>query len=186
MLIDCDCVVTLLSILACNAIAVPLSPAFPVGELKYIMDNSQASVLLSTEKFADKARELVQTGLAREPALDIMGKIRVGGTAPGRIEVEDVRQDSLGGMMLYTSGTTSRPVCTSLARPYSGRLTRAERRPHPAIGAVGAGIVASGSVAVQPRRPAAASAAAAPHPRDGECDSGAGRGGLVHRVHVPV
>ncbi|RMJ25451.1 AMP-binding enzyme [Aspergillus sp. HF37] len=104
-----DYVVTLLSILACNAIAVPLSPAFPVGELKYIMDNSQASVLLSTEKFADKARELVQTGLVREPALDIMGKIKAGGTAPGTVEVEDVRQDSLGGMMLYTSGTTSRP-----------------------------------------------------------------------------
>lgn len=80
------------------------------------MDNSQASVLLSTEKFADKARELAQAGLDRAPALDIMGKVKVGRTAPGRIEVEDVRQDSLGGMMLYTSGTTSRPVRTSLAR----------------------------------------------------------------------
>lgn len=70
-------------------------------------------MLLSTEKFADKARELVQAGLDREPTLDIMRKIKVGGTAPGKLEFEDLRQASLGGMMLYTSGTTSRPVCPS-------------------------------------------------------------------------
>lgn len=100
---------TLLSILACNAIAVPLSPAFPVGELKYIMDNSQAGVLLSTERFRDKAFEVMKAGLDRVPAVDIMRKIATGGSGE-KVELED-GEHSAGGMMLYTSGTTSRPVC---------------------------------------------------------------------------
>lgn len=109
----------LLSILACNAIALPLSPAFPTGELKYIMDNSQAKVLLSTEKFAHKARDVMNSGLNREPKLDIVQKIKAGGSV-SRVEFEGLG-DQAGGMMLYTSGTTSRPVCLlPMARQDSG------------------------------------------------------------------
>lgn len=101
----------LLSILASNAIALPLSPAFPTGELKYIMDNSQAKVLLSTEKFANKAQEVMKAGLDVEPRLDIMEKIKAGGSVSG-VAFEGLGAQA-GGMMLYTSGTTSRPVCLS-------------------------------------------------------------------------
>ncbi|PYH64131.1 acyl-CoA synthetase [Aspergillus vadensis CBS 113365] len=104
-----DYVVTLLSILASDAIALPLSPAFPVGELKYIMDNSQAKVLLATEKYAAKAQELVKAGLDREPVLDIKDKIKVGASNTGSVSLEDIGVESRGGMMLYTSGTTNRP-----------------------------------------------------------------------------
>ncbi|OJJ66522.1 hypothetical protein ASPBRDRAFT_200846 [Aspergillus brasiliensis CBS 101740] len=104
-----DYVVTLLSILASDAIALPLSPAFPVGELKYIMDNSQAKVLLATEKYAGKAQELVKAGLDREPVLDIKEKIKVGANNTSSVSLEDIKVESRGGMMLYTSGTTNRP-----------------------------------------------------------------------------
>ncbi|PKY00510.1 putative AMP-binding enzyme [Aspergillus campestris IBT 28561] len=104
-----DYVVTLLAILANDAIALPLSPAFPVGELKYIMDNSQAKVLLTSEKFESKARGVVEAGLDRPPVVEVMGKFLEGGPAPGDVQLEDLVGGSNGGMMLYTSGTTNRP-----------------------------------------------------------------------------
>ncbi|KAL2010859.1 hypothetical protein VTN00DRAFT_3577 [Thermoascus crustaceus] len=105
-----DYVVTLLSILASNAIALPLSPAFPVGELKYIMDNSGAKVLVATEKYGDKARDILKAGLEREPVLDVREKIKTGASAGEAVELKDLEESRLrGGMMLYTSGTTNRP-----------------------------------------------------------------------------
>ncbi|KAI9376473.1 hypothetical protein BJX61DRAFT_538849 [Aspergillus egyptiacus] len=105
-----DYVVMLLSILASDAIALPLSPAFPIQELKYIMDNSQAKMLVSTERFQDKAQGIVEEGLDREPILDVWGKIKTGASSVGSVELESI--DGIGGsggMMLYTSGTTNRP-----------------------------------------------------------------------------
>ncbi|PLB51564.1 putative AMP-binding enzyme [Aspergillus steynii IBT 23096] len=104
-----DYVVTLLSILANDAIALPLSPAFPIGELKYIMDNSQAKVLIATEKYADKAQNIVKAGLDREPTLNVREKITAGAKISEDVTLEDYKQAPQGGMMLYTSGTTNRP-----------------------------------------------------------------------------
>ncbi|KAJ5096405.1 hypothetical protein NUU61_005761 [Penicillium alfredii] len=104
-----DYVVTLLAIFANDAVALPLSPSFPTGELQYILDNSQAKVLLSTEKYAQKAQEILQAGLEREPLLDIRPKITKGATGSEAVQLEDLKQPSSGGMMLYTSGTTNRP-----------------------------------------------------------------------------
>ncbi|KAJ6084612.1 AMP-dependent synthetase/ligase [Penicillium sp. IBT 16267x] len=102
-----DYVVTLLAVFASDAIALPLSPSFPIGELQYIMDNSQAKVLLATEKYADKASQILKAGLELDPWFDIRRKIEVGADS------ESVQLDSRGqtssGMMLYTSGTTNRP-----------------------------------------------------------------------------
>lgn len=100
---------TLLAIFASDAIALPLSPAFPVGELQYILDNSEAKFLLATEKYADKAAQIVKTGLNRVPLLDIRRKI-LAGAKPETVQLEDMNQSPSGGMMLYTSGTTNRPV----------------------------------------------------------------------------
>ncbi|KAE8375283.1 hypothetical protein BDV26DRAFT_283613 [Aspergillus bertholletiae] len=104
-----DYVVTLLSILANDAIALPLSPAFPVSELKYIMDNSQAKVLVATEKYAAKAHDILKAGLEREPILEVKEKIKTGATSSEQVSLQDIVQESRGGMMLYTSGTTNRP-----------------------------------------------------------------------------
>lgn len=101
-------IVTLLAIFASNAIALPLSPSFPTGELQYILDNSAAKVLLATERYAEKADQVLQAGLKREPLFDIRQKITAG-TARQSFQLENPTQPS-GGMMLYTSGTTNRPV----------------------------------------------------------------------------
>ena len=103
---------TLLSILASDAIALPLSPSFPVGELNYILDNSQTGIFLATEKYAAKAQQVLDNASENVPVLENIGKITAGGK-----NVEGVDFHALGnprgGMMLYTSGTTNRPVCLS-------------------------------------------------------------------------
>lgn len=103
---------TLLSIFACDSIAVPMSSSFPATELRYILENSEAAALLSSHKFQEKAEETLKEGLdhiPKKPLLSIVEKRRHGS---GHDEVQLVHLPmKKGGMMLYTSGTTSRPVC---------------------------------------------------------------------------
>lgn len=101
---------TLLAIFASDAIALPLSPSFPTAELKYILDNSQAKVLLATEKYADKGMEILREGLEHEPLFAIRNKLTEGASDRESVTLHDLKQPSSGGMMLYTSGTTNRPV----------------------------------------------------------------------------
>ncbi|KAK4181051.1 putative short-chain-fatty-acid--CoA ligase [Triangularia setosa] len=102
-----DYVVTLLAILAAKSIAVPMSPAFPASELQYILNHSEALMLLSTAKFASKAQEVLKTELDVQPTFLQLDKFQGGGAH------EKVTLDKSGpgsaGMMLYTSGTTNRP-----------------------------------------------------------------------------
>ena len=99
---------TLLSIIASNSIAVPLSAGFPASELRYILENSQASLLLSSIKFQEKANEVIKEGFENPPFLGIVKKKLEGSGSTEAIEL--MEEESRGGMMLYTSGTTSRPV----------------------------------------------------------------------------
>ena len=99
---------TLLSIFACDSIAVPLSCSFPASELRYILDNSGAITLLSSGMFKEQAEAVVKEGLHRKPTLNVVNKKLAG---DGHDEVQLVQLPvTKGGMMLYTSGTTSRPV----------------------------------------------------------------------------
>jgi malonyl-CoA/methylmalonyl-CoA synthetase len=103
-------IVTLLSILGAHSIAVPLSPGFPAHELKYIMDHSNASMLLSSSKLHDKAQEVLKLGLEWHPkSVRVEKKFENGEYAKVQLTESPNNQ---GGMMLYTSGTTSRPVGT--------------------------------------------------------------------------
>ncbi|KAL8792640.1 MAG: hypothetical protein Q9195_004768 [Heterodermia aff. obscurata] len=103
-----DYVVTLLSILGCNSIAVPLSSGFPASELRYILENSETLMLLSSAKFQSKAEEVVKEGLDRPLKLEIVQKHLAGSESTDQVQLDNP-QDDAGGMMLYTSGTTSRP-----------------------------------------------------------------------------
>ncbi|KAH0363568.1 acetyl-CoA synthetase-like protein, partial [Aureobasidium melanogenum] len=103
-----DYVVTLLAILGTNAIAVPLSPAFPSGELRYILDQSGALMLASSSKFATKADDVLDGELEKKPILSRWDKIVEGSKISEDVVFEDMKEDK-GGMMLYTSGTTNRP-----------------------------------------------------------------------------
>ncbi len=100
---------TLLSILGSNSIAVPLSSSFPASELRYILDNSEALMLLASAKFKEKAGEVMKDGLEKKPILDMVEKRQGGGGSSEHVQLEG-STDPQGGMMLYTSGTTSRPV----------------------------------------------------------------------------
>ena len=115
-----DYVVTLLAVLACNAIAVPLAPSFPAPELRYILDLSESLILVSSSKHASKASEVLSEGLARTPLYhQLDGTTRQQEEAPERrVALCDFASDgTTGGMMLFTSGTTARPkgVVLSLA-----------------------------------------------------------------------
>ncbi len=99
---------TLLAILAAKCIAVPLSPAFPAPELQYILNHSEALMLLSSAKFASKAQEVLRTELDVEPVYLQLSKFQ-GGGAYERVALDKSKPGS-AGMMLYTSGTTNRPV----------------------------------------------------------------------------
>ncbi|KAJ4263610.1 hypothetical protein NW762_006433 [Fusarium torreyae] len=102
-----DYVVTLLAAMAARSIAVPLSPAFPAPELQYILNQSEASLLVSSPKFASKAKEVLAADLTTKPAHLELQKHQ-GGSSHEKVELGD---DSPGeaGMMLYTSGTTNKP-----------------------------------------------------------------------------
>lgn len=73
------------------------------------MDNSQAKVLLATEKQAEKAEQVLKAGLQREPLFDVRPKLQAGAAGSDSAKLEDLKHSS-SGIMLYTSGTTNRPV----------------------------------------------------------------------------
>ncbi|KAH8734615.1 hypothetical protein BGZ61DRAFT_342710 [Ilyonectria robusta] len=102
-----DYVVTLLAVMAARSIAVPLSPAFPAPELQYILNQSEASLLVSSTKFAPKAKEVLATELKSKPAHLELAK-HMGGGSHEEIALGD-SDPGEAGMMLYTSGTTNRP-----------------------------------------------------------------------------
>lgn len=122
----------LFSILAADSIAVPLSPAFPVAELKYILNHSEASTLLATERYTDKARALVEDGLDSGLVVDIRPKIAQGSSHSKSITLNK-SQSPRGGLMLYTSGTTNRPVSTGVFCFFLA-LISIERCTPPALG----------------------------------------------------
>ncbi|KAL8755563.1 MAG: hypothetical protein Q9184_004770 [Pyrenodesmia sp. 2 TL-2023] len=103
-----DYVVTLLTILGSNSIAVPVSSSFPASELRYILDNSEALMLLSSAKFQSKADEVLKEGLNRKPISNVIGK-KLEGSRSSEVVQLKAQEDAQSGMMLYTSGTTSRP-----------------------------------------------------------------------------
>lgn len=98
---------TLLSIFANHGIAVPLCTTHPNHELRYIVDNSEALVLLSSDKFKEKAQDVIKEEVRNKPIVAVE-KIKEGKKSSEHVTLEAPKSQD-GGMMLYTSGTTSRP-----------------------------------------------------------------------------
>lgn len=112
---------TLLSIFGSHSIAVPLSPAFPAHELQYILDQSEASMLLSSTKFESKAQEVMNTDLQSKPKHIKLEK-KLESSEYGKVTLEGPSEGK-GGMMLYTSGTTNRPVSFPIGIGFEQLLT---------------------------------------------------------------
>ncbi|KKO97527.1 hypothetical protein THAR02_10366 [Trichoderma harzianum] len=105
-----DYVVTLLAILAARSIAVPLSPAFPIPELEYVLNHSEASLLVSSPKFASKAQQVLAADLTSKPSHVELPKHAESAAATGEnVPLEDDANPGQAGLMLYTSGTTNKP-----------------------------------------------------------------------------
>lgn len=69
-------------------------------------------MLLSTPKFESKAKEVMNLDLENNPSHVKLEKIlgsESSNSSSEKVELTDAK-DSSGGMMLYTSGTTARPV----------------------------------------------------------------------------
>ena len=101
--------VTLLAILASDAIALPMAPGFPAAELQYILDDSEALALITSRRFKPRAQEVLKEGHGKAPILSVLEK-RTGGTTNPSQPALQPTTCSNGGIMLYTSGTTNRPV----------------------------------------------------------------------------
>jgi malonyl-CoA/methylmalonyl-CoA synthetase len=65
-------------------------------------------MLLASAKFQDKAEEIIKEGTTNKPLVGVE-KIKEGNQSAQQIKLVDFKGDN-GGLMLYTSGTTSRPV----------------------------------------------------------------------------
>ncbi|KAL7939110.1 acetyl-CoA synthetase-like protein [Trichoderma chlorosporum] len=105
-----DYVVSLLAVLAARSIAVPLSPAFPVPELEYVLNHSEASLLVSSPKFASKAQQVLAAELTSKPSYVELPKHAESAAAAGEnVALEDDANPGQAGLMLYTSGTTNKP-----------------------------------------------------------------------------
>jgi hypothetical protein len=107
--------VTLLSILANQSIAVPLAGTFPAVELRYVLNECQASILFSgSQKDSHEVLKACEDELVAKE----LGIVAVEGFAeksePSSSVKENVKwEDAMeaeGGIMLFTSGTTNRPV----------------------------------------------------------------------------
>lgn len=107
--------------MASDAIALPLAPSFPPAELGYILEDSEAMMLLASAKFRPKAEEVIDQGLEKPPTLKVLEKRTSGRKGAMRPALIEPSISSNGGVMLYTSGTTNRPVSsTTLLFKYLG------------------------------------------------------------------
>ncbi|WP_088991367.1 AMP-binding protein [Micromonospora chokoriensis] len=98
-----DFVVTWLGALRAGLVAVPVNPGFTAPELRHVLSDSGASVLVAT----DRVRSLVADLTAELPAL-----VAVHGTPPTADSPGPARPRRGGtdlAVLLYTSGTEGRP-----------------------------------------------------------------------------
>lgn len=73
------------------------------------MDQSGSRLLLASNKFETKAREVLRERLLLHPKFISVTKRFTQESIGGLVELQG-DASSQGGLMLYTSGTTNRPV----------------------------------------------------------------------------
>ena len=98
-------IAAMLAVLKCGARYVPAEPTFPVGRIRFMMQESQADFVLTERQFLSRVQGLP----VRLVACEICGK-----TPPDAPRPATARPQS-PAYVLYTSGTTGRPkgVCVT-------------------------------------------------------------------------
>lgn len=91
-----------------QGIALPLAPSFPAGELRYIVNHSEAAVFVTSDKHASKTDQVLAAEIEKSPICAQVSPITSDVNPSETVTLKDVSSDE-GGLMLYTSGTTSRP-----------------------------------------------------------------------------
>lgn len=84
-------------------------------------------MLLASPRFATKADDVLAGELEKAPILSRLEKIIEGNSINQDVALEEVKEDR-GGMMLYTSGTTNRPVSCDQARVTENTKLKANRK----------------------------------------------------------
>ena len=84
-----------------GGVAVPLCPLHPRPELEYVLDHSDASIVVASPRFAELLRPMAERAGRRFALTTELLEAR-----PGRLPGIDLQRRA---MILYTSGTTSKP-----------------------------------------------------------------------------
>eukprot|EP00058_Branchiostoma_floridae_P008654 XP_002594142.1 hypothetical protein BRAFLDRAFT_73563 [Branchiostoma floridae] len=101
-----------------GGVAVPLCKTHPVPELEYVLSDSQASLLMYTEDYADKAAIITENSdikplmLKRENYIQRENsemKTKMGECVDILLDLGSRSWKDRGAMIIYTSGTTGRP-----------------------------------------------------------------------------
>ncbi|WBB66257.1 AMP-binding protein [Micromonospora sp. WMMD812] len=98
-----DFVVSYLGALRAGLVAVPINPGFTAPELRHVLADSGASVLIATERVRDLVAEIADE-LPRLTAVHIAPPVAAGGSTPFPARGGDDL-----AVLLYTSGTEGRP-----------------------------------------------------------------------------
>ena len=112
-------VVTILTVWALGGFAVPLCTTHPIHEMLYTVTDSDASVILATQHFEAKIKELVaevQKESSEKRSLLMIPQHQPGtsGTVPELVD-SPIADPIRHALMIYTSGTTGKPkVCRHL------------------------------------------------------------------------
>lgn len=107
-------VIAYYGILRLGAFAIPINPMFTQGEISYILDNSQAKVVIAIASVANKLSELTKKSNNIKCVIYTDGKSqewtweRLMDTSNLGFESPFIHQDDLA-VVLYTSGTTGKP-----------------------------------------------------------------------------
>ncbi len=108
-----EMVVGALAVLRAGAAYVPMDPAYPADRLSFMLDDAQASILLSTTALADR----LGPAKAKLVYLDIPEWDR-GSTAAPPVKI---KPDNLA-YVIYTSGSTGRPKGVEITHGRLGHL----------------------------------------------------------------
>ena len=112
---DISYVAALFGIWSLGCIAVPLCKTHPKEELRYVLKDSSTTLLVSTQEFANTAKELAGdcdiVHISATPAVSgdldaSLGRQLVGA---GEEAWSAANWGELGALIVYTSGTTGRP-----------------------------------------------------------------------------